>query len=161
MDPADIPLRDIHLPDPVSWWPLAPGWWVLVGCVLACVLIGLGWWWRSRRRRIISATLREFAAIEQRYTEHGDTHELARELSRLARRATLAMEPERGIAAATGDRWHAALDRATTTGEAGEVLKRALIEAPYRRNMTIDGNALIAAFKQWIGELRTVPVRAR
>jgi hypothetical protein len=71
------------------------------------------------------------------------------------------MEPERGIAAATGDQWHAALDRATTTGEAGEVLKRALIEAPYRRNMTIDGNALIAAFKQWIGELRTVPVRAR
>ena len=23
-------LRDIHLPDPVSIWPLAPGWWALM-----------------------------------------------------------------------------------------------------------------------------------
>jgi hypothetical protein len=24
-------LRDIHLPDPVSWWPIAPGWWIVIG----------------------------------------------------------------------------------------------------------------------------------
>ena len=32
-------LRDIHLPDTISWWPLAPGWWVLI------ILLGLvtGW----------------------------------------------------------------------------------------------------------------------
>ena len=23
-------LRDIQLPEPISWWPLAPGWWVLI-----------------------------------------------------------------------------------------------------------------------------------
>jgi hypothetical protein len=32
-------LRDIHLPETISWWPLAPGWWVLI------ILLGLvtGW----------------------------------------------------------------------------------------------------------------------
>lgn len=32
-------LRDIHLPEPISWWPLAPGWWLVIigGCLL------LGW----------------------------------------------------------------------------------------------------------------------
>ena len=24
-------LRDLHLPDALGWWPLAPGWWVVIG----------------------------------------------------------------------------------------------------------------------------------
>ncbi|MBT3527943.1 MAG: DUF4381 domain-containing protein, partial [Porticoccaceae bacterium] len=32
-------LRGIHLPDPISWWPLAPGWWVLIVIFIA----GLSW----------------------------------------------------------------------------------------------------------------------
>ena len=30
-------LRDIHLPDPLSWWPPAIGWWLLVIGSLALV----------------------------------------------------------------------------------------------------------------------------
>lgn len=32
-------LRDVQLPEPISWWPLAPAWWVLA----AAVLVALGW----------------------------------------------------------------------------------------------------------------------
>ena len=31
-------LRDIQLPEPISWWPLALGWWVLI--VLAAGILG-------------------------------------------------------------------------------------------------------------------------
>ena len=31
-------LRDVHLPEAVSWWPLAWGWWVLIALAL-CLLI--------------------------------------------------------------------------------------------------------------------------
>jgi hypothetical protein len=27
-------LRDIHLPEPISWWPLAPGWWFVIILVI-------------------------------------------------------------------------------------------------------------------------------
>ena len=25
-------LRDVHMPDPISWWPPAFGWWMIMGC---------------------------------------------------------------------------------------------------------------------------------
>ena len=30
MDPEQIPLRDLHLPEAIGLWPLAPGWWVTI-----------------------------------------------------------------------------------------------------------------------------------
>ena len=32
MNPTDplANLRDIHLPEAISWWPMAPGWWFLM-----------------------------------------------------------------------------------------------------------------------------------
>lgn len=41
-------LRDIHLPDPVSWWPPAPGWWILAIIVLT-TLFFLSRWLIKRR----------------------------------------------------------------------------------------------------------------
>ena len=40
-------LRDIHLPEPISWWPPAPGWWLLA--LVACAL--LAWLIRFIYRR--------------------------------------------------------------------------------------------------------------
>jgi hypothetical protein len=33
-------LRDIHLPETISWWPLAIGWWVVVAICLLCISLG-------------------------------------------------------------------------------------------------------------------------
>ncbi|MDO3385766.1 DUF4381 domain-containing protein [Gilvimarinus sp. SDUM040013] len=38
MDPL-AQLNDIHIPEPVSWWPLAPLWWVIITVIVGlCVL---------------------------------------------------------------------------------------------------------------------------
>ncbi|MCG8013627.1 MAG: DUF4381 domain-containing protein, partial [Candidatus Thiodiazotropha weberae] len=43
------PLRDIRGIDTVSWWPIAPGWWLLlIGIALMMLLV----WWIIRRRRL-------------------------------------------------------------------------------------------------------------
>ncbi len=45
MNPQDplSELRDIYLPDPISWWPPAPGWWVLMVLVVATLFFGTRW----------------------------------------------------------------------------------------------------------------------
>src|SRR5690606_33567035 len=52
MDPARLPLRDVHLPPAPGWWPPAPGWWWLAAVVVLIVLLVAGWrLWLARRRR--------------------------------------------------------------------------------------------------------------
>lgn len=36
-------LRDIHTPDPISWWPLAPGWWILAGLIILGLIVLVRW----------------------------------------------------------------------------------------------------------------------
>ncbi|MDG2526795.1 DUF4381 family protein [Stenotrophomonas sp. HITSZ_GD] len=53
MSPAELPLRDVHLPPPPSWWPPAAGWWWVGLGVLAvlAVIAALLYRRRARRRR--------------------------------------------------------------------------------------------------------------
>ena len=34
MDPTQLPLRDLHLPETIGWWPLAPGWWFAIAALV-------------------------------------------------------------------------------------------------------------------------------
>ncbi|WP_231757174.1 DUF4381 domain-containing protein [Microbulbifer elongatus] len=43
-------LRDIHEPAPIGWWPLAPGWWILAGIIIALVVASF-WLFRYLRRQ--------------------------------------------------------------------------------------------------------------
>ncbi|MDB9952467.1 DUF4381 domain-containing protein [Porticoccaceae bacterium] len=64
-------LRDIHLPETISWWPLAPGWWVLI------ILLGLVTGWiivkavqRKRANLYRRQALAKLLEIEQYLMEH-------------------------------------------------------------------------------------------
>ena len=59
MNPESLPLKDIHLPADVPWWPLAPGWWVLLAALLVLTLLihWLAVWRRGVSRRVSTAAL--------------------------------------------------------------------------------------------------------
>jgi len=44
-------LKDIHLPEAVSIWPLAWPWWVLIICILALVALAVYWHKKNQWRR--------------------------------------------------------------------------------------------------------------
>jgi len=134
MDPEQIPLRDLHLPEAIGWWPLAPGWWVVIAllAIAAALLVRRYWqaWARGAARRHALQTLRQLTAD---FEQHHDAVAFGANLSALLRRTMLAYAPRQEIAGLTGDDWLAWLDRDLDQPRFQTEAGRKLIELPYRR----------------------------
>ncbi len=99
-------LRDLHLPDAVSAWPPALGWWILALLLLAVVGFSVYVLWRRRRdnryRRLAIAELQQYY---QQYAHSEDSVWLLQHLSQLLRRAALVAFPRVQVAALSGADW--------------------------------------------------------
>jgi len=109
-------LRDIHLPGAISFWPLAPGWWLILGGLLALAL-SVHLYLRARRRSLKRAAVRELDGIETSYRSSGDVARLALSLATLLRRVAIARFPRRDVASLHGCDWSRFL--VGTSGERG------------------------------------------
>ncbi len=145
-------LYDIKGLDWIDWWPLAPGWWV----VLAAVAIAVGaLYWRRRAyyRSWKGEAWLALGVLEARLTA-GSTQQIAAALSTLLRRVAMQSFSRAECAGLEGMnwlRWLAAKD----PGRFNWVERgTALIEAPYapqgRAVSSQSLKPLIAAAKRWV-----------
>jgi hypothetical protein len=144
-------LRGYHLPDPVSWWPPAPGWWLLAGLGLLIVALVVRWLAsRHRRRAPARVALRELGALRAVYGRDGDASAYARGLSRLLRRYALARFPRGRVAGLAGEDWLAFLDAHGGDGRFRRGAGRLLAEAPYRPVVELPAEELARLARDWI-----------
>jgi len=146
-------LRDIHLPEPVSWWPPAPGWWLLLGLLFVLVLCVFIFLRLRNRSRIKRAALAEFAAIRLLNQQDADGLQTVKELSALLRRVCISYGPREQTAALVGDRWLQYLDRLGNCSDFNDGPGRLLIEAPYRPATDIDPTPLLDLCQHWLQKL--------
>ena len=128
-----LPLRDLHLPEPVDWWPIAPGWWVLIAAAAA----GAAWLLMKYRRQRRESVARRYALKKLRrheddYRKHRNAVLLGAQLSALTRRTMLAYADRDDVAGLTGEEWLAFLDRDLGRPLFSEGDGRPLAEWPYR-----------------------------
>lgn len=152
-----LQLRDIHLPDPVSWWPPAPGWWALVSIFILFFLAVRAFLKMKKARRVRVAALNELELLSAGFTQAQDAHRLVKALSVLLRRICLSYYPRFDVAGLTGERWLLFLDK-HLGGEKGhghfsEGPGRTLITAPYQAEVEIDGLGLLSLCRDWITAL--------
>jgi len=150
---TELPLRDIHLPEPVSWWPPAPGWWGLLALLL--LLAAAAWFWiRWRRHRRLAATTlaeRELDTIEADFQAGLDAAETVRRLSVLMRRLSISLFPRSEAAGLTGEAWLAFLDGPLQRPAFSSGPGRVLIEGPYRPAVASDEiQPLLVLCREWI-----------
>jgi len=150
MDPTQLSLRDLHLPEAIGWWPPAPGWWLLI----ALTLFGLAWlllraWRKWRFNAPRRYAIRTLAAVEAEYMTSRNPVALGRQVSELLRRGMLAYAPRHEVAGLTGDSWLKWLDQGLPVPYFHTDGGKSLLQLPYRDPdgdfSDVDINALLAA----------------
>jgi hypothetical protein len=141
VDVSQLPLRDIHLPMPVGWWPPALGWWLLAALVLAGATLYAIRFYRTRHKRAaLRAMTRLRGALEQGAEPVACLQYLSTVLRRFAMtsvaRTRAAAEPH--VAGLIGERWLNYLDERWTRTEFSAGLGRQLLAAPYARPNSIE-----------------------
>lgn len=157
IDPQTLNLRDIHLPEAISWWPLAPGWWLLAAALLLTlvfIFIARKIYLSRQLRRDITA---ELEAIKQQYQQTQNKSQLAKSLSILIRRASITFYPSKNIAGLTGENWLLLLDQTNANSAAGISFEsdtgRILLTAPYQPEDSLadfDAQDLIRLCESWL-----------
>lgn len=157
---TELTIRDIQLPEAISWWPLAWGWWallvaimVLIFCVLALTkYISLRKAQSLAPEPIRPILQREVVAIHHLYQKNKDDTWLAQQLAQVLRKTVILESPQsenNALARLTGVDWLHALNRHFNLQDAGKKqgfvskLGLALIEAPYRPHYEYDGESLV------------------
>ena len=162
MDPSQLPIRDLHLPNSIGWWPLAPGWWIVIGLVAIGALFLLRRAVLAHRRN--SARRYALRMLKQHcdaYARHGSAVELGTQLSALVRRTMLAYAPRAEVAGLTGEAWLAWLDADLDRSHFVAGDGRPLIDWPYRdRDLKVDRSD-VGAFVDAIRLRLSTPVGAR
>ncbi|MDX8412461.1 MAG: DUF4381 domain-containing protein [Mariprofundales bacterium] len=158
MQPTSNPLaqlRDIHLPDSVSWWPPAPGWWLLL-CGVA-LLIAAAWWLMRRHQRgrwqrdALVQLQQELEQLRLDYQHSNDGTATCATLSALMRRVAIARFPASSVAGTHGEAWLKFLDAQAlipqqfSQSEWGEML----LNAPFSA-AKVDPLPLIDHCQQWM-----------
>lgn len=146
-DPASLDrLHDIVLPDPASWWPLAPAWYVL-GLFIVVFVASLTWLWVShwRRNAYRRAGLAELAQL----AAHAEQPDAARRLAELVKRVALTIYPRERVASLSGDAWLKFLDASANTAVFATG-PGARLEAGYEPGDQSPSPELFQAVRYWI-----------
>lgn len=144
-----LPLKDIHLPETIGWWPPAPGWWVLP-IVLALLVVGL----RYVYKRLTQKTALKSAKNLLKSMRLNQTNNLQTlsELSVLLRRTAISIANRNDVASLHGQAWLDYLDGEMPDRPFSQGVGRCLADAHYRPTLgeEIDLPALFDLCERWL-----------
>jgi hypothetical protein len=164
IDLSQLPLRDIHLPGPIGWWPPALGWWLVAALVLAGIaLYAFNYYQARHKRAALKALTRVRAALEQGAEPVACLQFLSTVLRRFAMTSVARAASAPDVAGLIGERWLRYLDSRWDRTDFSAGLGKRLLVAPYARPNSIErakALELTALCTAWLAAQPATP-RAR
>lgn len=147
MDSLD--LKDIHLPEAISWWPPAPGWLLLPVAFLLILFAVRAIFRRLTRKTAIKQAQKLFIQLRR---NPGDTLETLTTLSALMRRTAISTNTRSEVASLRGQAWLDYLDSSLPDAPFSQGVGRCLADAHYRNIEpdVIDLDALFSLCERWL-----------
>ena len=148
-----LELRDIHLPEPISWWPPAPGWWMIIAALLFIALAVFLLRRYQKKQALKKQVLAEFESIRAQFNQEKNSTVLVQSLSILLRRACISFYPRSEVASLTGDAWLQFLDDTGSDKAFHSKQSQIITTAPYlseKTTLDFDTEKLISLCHGWI-----------
>jgi len=125
-------LMTIKQPEIIFWWPLAPGWWLLI-YLLLFVLPGV-FFFIHYHKPIRREALAELLRLEQSFSSSHDINQFAMDITIVLRRVALAKYDPADVAGLSGKKWLTFLNVHGKTSEFTQGAGRILLDVPYQSN---------------------------
>ncbi len=142
-------LRDIHLPEAVSIWPLGPGYYALLALVIVVLLLII----KHRHHRNRTAPKREalltLTKIETSYHEGAPPKLVAAEVNHLLKQVALVYHPRTDVAGLHSVDWLSFLE-STSRNIDFKSVQAGLVDTPFNPDSEEDLDALLSAARRWI-----------
>ena len=146
-------LRGLHLPDAVGWWPLAPGWWLVVILFLAT----LSWYLVKAYRHKQFNLYRQHAQLEldqltTKFNQHQDKTVYLSDTQKLLRRVALHRyaDQQQDFARLTGTEWQQYLNNCCEGNVFGAGFAGHFTALPYQKDSDYDQQRWQQAITQWL-----------
>jgi hypothetical protein len=150
-------IKEIILPEPVSYIPQTVGWWIL----FSGVILLFAWWafrhyviWRRNRYR--REALMELAEIEQQLNRKPERISALAAMSTLVKRTAIHAFGRSSVAELSGQTWLEFLDQTGSTDGFSQGPGRLLPEFSYAKQETLNETSkenieqVLALVKDWI-----------
>ena len=153
-------LADIHLPEPVSYWPPAIGWWILAAIALVLlVILFRKFASRALQQKICRYALAELQRCYYSYSQADSTNidqsklNYVNQFNTVVRRVTLVHYPQANAASLDGASW---VDFIRQKGESSlmtDDMATALQYGRFQTKCDVDVDAMQSFGQQWIESL--------
>ncbi len=148
-----LPLRDIRLPAEPGFWPLAPGWWLLlVLSLLLLTWLAIKWYRYTQKKRRWQQIEQQLAAIEFEFKQSNNKQQLLTEISVFLRRFVKFQLKQNQATTLSGQHWIEHLNqlKSTQTDRPFLAFEEALASGVYQASFDYDATNLLATTHQFI-----------
>lgn len=148
-------LKDVHLPEQVSWWPLAIGWWIVIVVAILVLGVSLNFLWKHySHNRYRKLAIKELNQHHLSWHANSDDKTYISAANDLLKRVIRIVDPN--LVSQFGDNWVDALENHGNT-ELSQEARYALAYQCYQAHVSADVPSLNAELKHWLKHHKKTP----